>query len=87
MEQPEPALLRNLAPTPLSSQEAAAVEQDTTVAEQDATAAKQDVNAIEAPVESPLPVSAVDWQRIKTFREKLQQEAIETYSCYNKRWF
>ena len=86
MEQPEPAPLRNLVPTPLSSQEAAAIkqdatvakqdvtdaEQDTTVAKQNATAAKQDANATEAPVESPLPISAVDWQRIKTFREKLQ---------------
>ena len=87
MEQPEPASLRNLAPTPLSSQEAAAVEQDVTVAEQDATAAEQDVNATEAPVELPLPVSAVDWQRIEIFREKLQQEAIETCSYYNKWWF
>ena len=86
MEQPEPAPLRNLAPTPLSLQEAAAIkqdvtvaeqdatdaEQDTTVAEQDATAAKQDVNATEIPAELPLPISAVDWQRIETFREKLQ---------------
>ena len=67
LEQPEPALLRNLAPTPLSSQEAAAVEQDATVAEQDITAAKQDItaveqdiNAIEAPAKSQLPILAVD---------------------------
>ena len=82
--------MRNLAPTPLSSQEAAAVEQDATAAEQDATAAEQDAtaaeqdanaveqdaNAAEAPAESPLPVSAVDWRRIKIFREKLQQTAV-----------
>ena len=61
LEQPELAPLRNLVLTPLSSQEAAAVEQDITVAEQDATAVKQDVNAVEAPAESLLPVSAVDW--------------------------
>ena len=53
-------MLQNLAPTPLSSQEAAAVEQDATVAEQDATAAKQDANAAEAPAELPLPISAVN---------------------------
>ena len=40
LEQLEPALLQNLAPTPLSSQEAAAVEQDATVAKQDATVAE-----------------------------------------------
>jgi hypothetical protein len=100
--------LRNLAPTPLSSQEAAAVEQDATAAEQDATAAEQDAtaaeqdataaeqdanaveqdaNAAEAPAESPLPVSAVDWRRIEIFREKLQQEAMETCSRCNERWF
>ena len=80
MEQPEPAPLRNLAPTLPSSQEAAAAEQDATTTEQDAT-------AIEAPTESPLPVSAVDWQQIEIFREKLQQEAMETYSCCNEQWF
>ena len=112
MEQPGPALLRNLVPTLLSSQEAAAVkqnvtvieqdatateqdvtvveqdataiEQDATIAEQDATAIEQDANAIEVPAESLLPISAVDWQRIKIFREKLQQEVIEIYSHYNK---
>ena len=86
MEQPELAPLRNLAPTPLSSQEAAAVEQDATVAEQDATAVeqdvtaaeqdvnavKQDINAIEIPAESLLPILAVDWRRIEIFKEKLQ---------------
>ena len=85
MEQPEPALLQNLVPTPLSLQEAAAIEQDATVikqditnikqditiTKQDTTAIKQDINATKAPTESPLPVSAVDWQRIETFREKL----------------
>lgn len=80
MEQPEPAPLRNLAPTLPSSQQAAAAEQEATTTEQDTT-------AIEAPAESPLPVSAVDWQRIETFREKLQQEAMETYSRCNERWF
>ena len=65
LEQPEPALLRNLAPTPLSLQEVAAVEQDV-------NAVEQDVNAIEVPAESLLPVLAVDWRRIKIFREKLQ---------------
>ena len=80
-------MLQNLAPTPLSSQEAAAVEQDTTVAEQDATAAEQDANAAKAPVESPLPVSAVDWRRIEIFREKLQQEVMETCSRCNEQWF
>jgi hypothetical protein len=74
-------------PTPLSSQEAAAVQQDATIVEQDATAAEQDTNTTEAPAESALPVSAVDWQRIETFREKLQQEAIKIYSYCNKQWF
>ena len=55
--------------------------------EQDVTTTEQDITAIEAPVESPLPVSAVDWQRIEIFREKLQQEAMEMYSCCNKWWF
>ena len=87
LEQPEPAPLQNLAPTPLSSQEAAAVEQDATATKQDATAAKQDANAADAPAESPLPVSAVNWQRIEIFREKLQQETIETCSRCNERWF
>ena len=87
MEQPELTPLRNLVSTPLSSQEAAAVEQDATVAEQDATAAEQDANAAEAPAKSPLPVSAVDWRRIEIFREKLQQEAMETCSRCNERWF
>ena len=36
------------------------------------------------PTAVPPPVSAFDWERIKTFKRKLQQEAIETYSCYNK---
>ena len=115
MEQLKPALLQNLAPTPLSSQEAAAIEQDTTTAEQDATAAKQDAtatkqdataaeqdattamqdanavkqdtNAIKVPAKSLLPISAVDWRRIKIFRKKLQQKVMETYSCCNKQWF
>ena len=68
----------------VAEQDATNVEQDTTVTEQDATAVEQDANAAKAPAESPLPVSAVDWQRIKTFREKLQQKAIETCSCCNK---
>ena len=47
LEQLEPAPLRNLVPTPLSLQEAAAVEQDATATEQDATAAEQDTTAAE----------------------------------------
>ena len=47
LEQPELALLRNLVPTPLSSQDATAAEQDATAAEQDVTAAEQDANAVE----------------------------------------
>ena len=50
LEQPEPALLQNLVPTLLSSQEAAAVEQDVTVAEQDVTVTEQDVTAIKQDV-------------------------------------
>ena len=36
---------------------------------------------------TPLPVSAVDWERIKKFRSILQAEHIETCSCYKERWF
>ena len=36
---------------------------------------------------TPLPVSAVDWERIKKFRSILQAEHIETYSCYKEQWF
>ena len=36
---------------------------------------------------TPLPVSAVDWERIKKFRSILQVKYIETYSCCKKRWF
>ena len=36
---------------------------------------------------TPLPVSAVDWERIKKFRSILQAKYIETCSCYKKRWF
>ena len=47
LEQPEPALLQNLVLTPLSLQEAAAVEQDATAIEQDITTAEQDITAAE----------------------------------------
>jgi len=40
-----------------------------------------------APTKPPPPVLAFNWEQIKTFKEKLQQEAIKTYSYYNKRWF
>ena len=33
------------------------------------------------------PVLVVNWERIKRFRKKLQQEAIETYSHCNEQWF
>ena len=86
--------MRNLAPIPLSSQDVTAaeqnvitIEQDATATEQDTTATEQDANATKAPAESPLPVSAVDWRQIEIFREKLQQEAIKTYSHCNKQWF
>ena len=36
---------------------------------------------------TPLPVSAVDWERIKKFRSILQAKYIETCSCYKERWF
>ena len=36
---------------------------------------------------TPLPVSAIDWERIKKFRSILQAEYIETYSRCKKRWF
>ena len=36
---------------------------------------------------TPLPVSAVDWERIKKFRSILQAEHMETYSCCKERWF
>src|SRR6266576_1103438 len=36
---------------------------------------------------TPLPVSAVDWERIKKFRSILQAECMETYSYYKERWF
>jgi hypothetical protein len=39
---------------------------------------------LEAPAEVPPPILTVDWERIKTFRKKLQQEAREIYSCCNK---
>ena len=84
MKQLELAPLQNLAPTLLSSQEAAAVKQDATVAKQDTTATEQDINAVKTLAELLLPISAVDWRRIEIFREKLQQEAIEMYSCCNK---
>jgi hypothetical protein len=35
----------------------------------------------------PLPVSAVNWERIKKFRSILQAERIETCSRYKERWF
>ena len=69
-----PALLPNLVPISPSLQSAAAAK------------APLEVTA-EALAEAPPPVSTVDWERIKTFRKKLQQEAIETYSRCNKRWF
>ena len=36
---------------------------------------------------TPLPVSAVDWERIKKFRSILQAKHIETCSYYKERWF
>jgi hypothetical protein len=36
---------------------------------------------------TPLPVSAVDWERIKKFRSILQAKCIETCSRYKERWF
>ena len=34
-----------------------------------------------------LPVSVVDWERIKKFRSILQAKHIEIYSYYKERWF
>ena len=34
-----------------------------------------------------LPVSAVDWERIKKFRSILQAKYIKTCSYYKERWF
>ena len=36
---------------------------------------------------TPLPVSAVDWERIKKFRSILQAKYIETCSHCKERWF
>ena len=36
---------------------------------------------------TPLPVSAVNWERIKKFRSILQAEYIEMCSCCKERWF
>ena len=36
---------------------------------------------------TPLPVLAVDWERIKKFRSILQAKYIETCSYYKERWF
>ena len=36
---------------------------------------------------APLPISAVNWERIKKFRSILQAKYIETYSYYKERWF
>src|SRR6266567_8952079 len=36
---------------------------------------------------TPLPVSAVDWERIKKFRSILQAECMETCSRCKERWF
>ena len=36
---------------------------------------------------TPLPVSAVDWERIKKFRSILQAECIETCSRCKEQWF
>src|SRR6266568_4823805 len=34
-----------------------------------------------------LPISAVDWERIKKFRSILQAERMEIYSYCKERWF
>ena len=36
---------------------------------------------------TPLPVLAVDWERIKKFRSILQAKYIEIYSYYKEWWF
>ena len=36
---------------------------------------------------TPLPVLAVDWERIKKFRSILQAECMETCSRCKERWF
>jgi hypothetical protein len=36
---------------------------------------------------TPLPVSAVDWERIKKFRSILQAECMEIYSRCKEQWF
>ena len=35
----------------------------------------------------PLPILAVDWERIKKFRSILQAKYIEMCSCYKEWWF
>ena len=36
---------------------------------------------------TPLPILAVDWERIKKFRSILQAKYMETYSDCKERWF
>ena len=38
-------------------------------------------------IATPLPVSAVNWERIKKFKSILQAKYIETCSYYKERWF
>ena len=73
------AVLLNLIPIPPSSQGVAAAEAPPEVTPE----VPLEVTP-EAPTETPPPVSTINWERIKTVRKKLQQEAIETYSHYNK---
>ena len=45
-----------------------------------------------APMPTPtmatlLPISVVNWERIKKFKNILQAKYIKTYSYYKKRWF
>ena len=39
---------------------------------------------LEVLIEVPPPILTIDWERIRMFRKKLQQEAVEIYSYCNK---
>ena len=71
MRLPEPAPLPNLAPAPPSSQQTAA----------------ENAPPPPLPAAALPPVSVVNWEPIKRFRNRLQEECIETCVRCNEKWF